>query len=197
MNNKQSAQLELFSSGQDSEKLIIKPIDTGFPGYIKLYEKVILTITGFVISGIIAFCLGVEKGKNISISAPNARFDGAGRRNENPPAIIFSKKELPEADKISGKNQLKNIPVKQEIILKQPLPKENKNGYTIQIASYQAQDNAKKEMLKLRRKGFSPMIIIEKGYNVICVGAFNNKKTAKSLLSQLKSKYGDCYIRRL
>jgi len=205
MNKERPSQLELFSRDHDSEQLVAKPVDSGFMDYIKLYEKAILVIIGFVITGVAAFCFGVEKGKTISVSSASSRFDVAERQSQNSAGIVFTKREIPNVTKLQSSNsnisfsikgQLKNMPVKQEIILEQPAQQGN-NVYTIQIASYQARGGAEKEMAKLREKGLSPLVIKKSGYNVVCVGNFTNKETARSLLSQLKSKYRDCYIRRL
>ncbi len=198
-------QLELFSRDQGAEQLIVKPVDPGFLDFIKLYEKAILLIIGFVITGITAFCFGVEKGKNIAVTSIDSRLDVAESLKQELPPVVYAPSELPKAvdlqaadsgKKVILKGLLKNIPVKQEIILEKPEQK-GKKVYTIQIGTYKARGGAEKEMAKLRKNGLSPLVIKKSGYTVVCVGAFNNKETAKSLLSQLRSKYRDCYIRRL
>lgn len=205
MNKERHSQLELFSRDQDSEQLIAKPVDSGFLDYIKLYEKAILAIIGFIITAVAAFCFGVEKGKTIAISSTNSRFDVAERQSQDSAPVVFTKREIPEVAKLPSpdssvsftiKGRLKNTPVKQEIILEHPA-QQGRNVYTIQIASYLARGGAEKEMAKLREKGLSPLVIKKGEYNVVCVGNFSNKETARSLLSQLRSKYRDCYIRRL
>ncbi len=206
MSKEHPSQLELFSAGDDARHLAAKPVDAGLLDYIKLYEKTVLIVIGFVITGIVAFCLGVENGKSRAVSSLNSRFDVAGQNDIEIPRA-FTKKELPrtilprDGDSDAGfliKGDLKNTPVKQEIILRQAPAVGSENGsFTIQIASYQARSGAEKEMAKLRQKGLQPLVLKKGGYNVVCVGTFNNKETARSLLSQLKSKYRDCYIRRL
>jgi cell division septation protein DedD len=209
MSKERPSQLELFSEhGDHSEQLVAKSVDSSFLDYVKLYEKAVLVIIGFLITGIVAFCLGVERGKTCAITSAGARLDVAGEKAEQPPANVFSYKResprviLPQSQNsglsFSIKGQLKNTPVKQEIIIPaSPAAEQDKSAYTIQIASYQARDGAEKEMAKLRQKGFSPVVIKKGSYSVVCVGTFNNKETARSLLTQLKSKYRDCYIRRL
>jgi hypothetical protein len=205
MNKERPSQLELFSREQDSQRLVVKPLDSSLVDYIKLYEKSILLIIGFVITGIIAFCFGVEKGKDISVSSSGVRFDVAGQKLQDKAPAVFTKKEISKltvqenqdrGESFYLKGQLKDMPVKQEIILQQQ-PQQGNNAYTIQIASYQGRESAEKEMAKLRKTGLAPLVIKKSGYNVVCVGTFNNKETARSLLTQLKSKYRDCYIRRL
>ncbi|MCX5707401.1 MAG: SPOR domain-containing protein [Candidatus Omnitrophica bacterium] len=207
MSKERSSQLELFSEHDNSDHLVAKPVDSGFLDYVKLYEKAILVTIGFLLTGIVAFCLGVERGKTCAISSVGARFDVGGQKDEQAPTnVISSKREnpkviLPQSQNsglsFSIKGQLKNMPVKQEIIIPESPAQQDKSAYTIQIATYQARDGAEKEMVKLRQKGFSPLVMKKGSYNVVCVGTFNNKETARSLLTQLKSKYRDCYIRRL
>lgn len=205
MAKERPTQLELFSHGQGAEQLIAKPVDPGFLDFIKLYEKAILVIIGFVITGITAFCFGVEKGKNIAVTSTGSRLDVAESRKQELPPVVYTPKELPTVANLQSvdsgktfllKGRLKNIPVKQEIILEKP-GQNRKNVYTIQIGTYKARGGAEKEMAKLRKNGLSPLVIKKSGYTVVCVGAFKNKETAKSLLSQLRSRYRDCYIRRL
>jgi hypothetical protein len=208
MTKERPSQLELFSEHEDSEQIIAKPVDSSFIDYVRLYEKAVLVIIGFLITGIVAFCLGVERGKTCAVSSAGNRYDVAGRKTETAPASVFSSRRespkviLPQSQNsglsFSIKGQMKSMPVKQEIIIPDsPSAEQDKSAYTIQIASYSGRDGAEKEMARLREKGFSPLVIKKGSYSVVCVGTFNNKETARSLLTQLKSKYRDCYIRRL
>jgi hypothetical protein len=207
MTKERPSQLELFSEHNDSEQLIAKPVDSNLLDYVKLYEKAVLVAIGFLITGIVAFCLGVERGKTCAVSSAGSRLDVAEKKDEQPKANVFSSRKespkviLPQSQNsglsFSIKGQLKNMPVKQEIILPASPADQDNSAYTIQIASYSARDGAEKEMAKLRQKGLAPLVIKKGSYSVVCVGTFNNKETARSLLTQLKSKYRDCYIRRL
>ena len=190
-------QLELFTPDENSEHLIAKPVDTGFLDYIKLYEKAILVIIGFMITGIVAFCCGFENGKSRAVSATNSRFDVAGQKSIREPAVAFSGKKDISSAGFTIKGQLKNTPVKQEIILQESSGAPSDDAYTVQIGSYQSRSGAEAEMAKLRKKGLTTIVLKKGSYNVVCVGTFNNKETARSLLTQLKSKYRDCCIRRL
>lgn len=68
--------------------------------------------------------------------------------------------------------------------------------YTIQVASFQTKTLAQKEERMLKNKGHYTMLLNKKGYTILCVGKFSDKNTARTLLAQLKKRYGDCYIRR-
>lgn len=59
------SQLELFSESKDYAEVKTRAAHKLFLGYIRNYEKVILIIIGFTITGIISFSLGIEKGKKL------------------------------------------------------------------------------------------------------------------------------------
>jgi len=171
------SQLELFSQAKDPGQVKTN-FSSSFISFIWNYEKTILLIIAFIITGIVAFALGMDRGRRMVI--------------------------IPAADS-------KRIAVKPEVKL--PLPAAGKNeiiennvstpiqagagSYTIQVASYQDNTHAQKEAGQLKIKGFSPLIVNKGKYIIVCVGNFSNQTTAKSLLSQLKKRYQDCYIRRL
>lgn len=69
--------------------------------------------------------------------------------------------------------------------------------YTIQVATFQAKNNAQKDIAALRQQGLAPVLLSRGKFSILCVGAFPNQETARSLLAELKKKYRDCYIRRL
>ncbi len=86
------SQLELFYQGQDlNEKKPNSQFSNSFWVYISNYEKIILMVIGFIITGIISFCLGVERGKTITIPKLNPRFDIAEKQELKPPALVIGR----------------------------------------------------------------------------------------------------------
>jgi hypothetical protein len=177
------SQLELFSpTKQYRQKKAHRGIS--FLGYIANYEKIILIIIGFMVTGIIAFSLGVEKGKKIALLKTGARLDTALKIQattsrpmvSQPPAVIQREEKA---------------------VILPSVPAEVISGYTIQLATYKTHSYAQKEAEALKKKGFLPLILSKSGYAVLCVGKFSSKESAKSLLSELKKRYHDCLIRRL
>jgi len=172
------SQLELFSQAKEPGQVKTN-FSSSFISFIWNYEKTILLIIAFIITGIVAFALGIDKGKKMAVSRFSNQFDMA---------------TIPAVDS-------KRIALKPEVKLPLPVaPKEiieNMGSYTIQVASYQNNIHAQREAGQLKIKGFSPLIVNKGKYIIVCVGNFSNQTTAKSLLSQLKKRYQDCYIRRL
>jgi hypothetical protein len=75
--------------------------------------------------------------------------------------------------------------------------REAAGAFTIQVATYSGKVTAQQEISDLRKQGMLPVLKPSGKYTVLCVGSFPDQATAKSLLTQLKRKYRDCYIRRL
>jgi len=176
MENQNSPQLELFTDAKDNRQAKPK-VPFAFLRYISRYEKAALFIIGFIITGIVFFSLGIERGKStVSLTQPAAAISEVAIKKD---------KQLINADMLLVKES------------NPPQPQPQPQPYTIQVASYQSKVLAEKEAEALRRKGFSPLVFPKGAYVVVCVGNFANKETARSSLSELKKRYQDCFIRRL
>lgn len=181
MPREESSQLELFAhpavkSANTTQKTIPGPLG----GFVAHYERNVLIIICFIVTGIVSFSLGVERGKRLASVKLNSRFD--------------------TALKIQPPQDTQQIPKpaieKPQIIIPQQ-PKENIQGYTIQVATYQTKTYARQEANNLKKKGFLAVVIPKGVHTILCVGNFTDKGAARALLAQLKKRYRDCFIRRL
>ena len=174
-------QLELFSETKAQTELKSR-LPNSFLSYMRSYEKTILIIICFIITGIVSFSLGVEKGKKvvtkIQMPAPNQ-------------IITDWQPYKPGVEK-----QFQPTREKQDIT-NPPKVKDSMQNYTVQLASYQTKTYAEKEAAALKKQGLSPLVLSKGRYTVLCVGNFPNKEMAKSLISELKKRYRDCFVRRL
>jgi hypothetical protein len=73
----------------------------------------------------------------------------------------------------------------------------NKEPYIIQLASYKSRASAEREAEQLKKRGFSSMVLSRGDYSVLCVGGFVTKEKAQLIISKLKVRFRDCYVRRL
>ncbi|MDP3732778.1 MAG: SPOR domain-containing protein [Candidatus Omnitrophota bacterium] len=180
MIEKEYGQLELFSQtkGQNQANA---GLSKAFISYISKYEKAILIIIGFVITGIVSFSLGVEKGKNFILLKTASHLDIAAK--PEPSLSVSAPKQI-------TKEQQYQPEKKDEL-------KEYIQNYTIQVASFLNRVNAQKEANILKRKGLSPLVLSKGKFSIVCVGNFAKREEAESLLSKLKKQYQDCRIRRL
>jgi hypothetical protein len=177
MEKQSNPQLELFSQVSDSGRSGGREHNP-FLTRIRGYEKIILIIIVVLVTGIIAFSLGVERGKNIALT---------GRQ------------DVPELAKAQSSLPVSQVIVKREEALKQiAAPSLQQPGaFTIQVASFKTRVNAQKEAEFLKRKGYTALIFNKGAYVILCVGNFPNKEAAQPLLSELNKRYGSCTIRRL
>ena len=77
-------------------------------------------------------------------------------------------------------------------------PEEQENLFTIQVASFKLEKNAKREADRLRGRGHDDTFVVPKGsYSIVCVGKFIQRNEAKKFSSKLKKRYNDCLVRRL
>lgn len=191
MERQNNSQLELFSQTSDSAGLKSRTLNSSFLAYIWGYEKTILIIIGIIITSVISFSLGVDKGRKISLSNNNQRLDVALKTEAGVKAA---------ATKQVTRQQQPVEPLKQterQNISEEPKVKELIQAYTIQLASYKTRGFAEREAQALKKEGLPPVVLSKGGYAVLCVGNFSTKQAAQQLLSELKKRYQDCRIRRL
>ncbi len=181
------AQLELFSQINTALKGDSQ-ISRNFFSSLKKHEKTVLVIIGFIVYGIVSFCFGIEKGKN-SIRQAYQYHAAVINTPAAKPLLTPEQQPIQPVSKIITTQEV-IVPA----VLKTPSRKE---GYTIQLVTFQSNKLAQKEAEALRKKGLSPLVISRGNYVIVCVGSFSNKDTARSLLSNLKKRYRDCFIRRL
>jgi subtilase family serine protease len=183
MLDKEYNQLELFSQtrGHNQTKA---GVSKAFISYISKYEKTILIIIGFVITGIVSFSLGVEKGKGFILLKTDSHLDiGVLPKSSSSASSVSIPKQMTKDQQYQPKE-------------KDGL-KEYIQNYTIQVASFLNKINARKEADILKRKGLSPLVLSKGKFIIVCVGSFSKRKEAESLLPKLKKQYRDCRIRRL
>jgi cell division septation protein DedD len=206
MERKNYSQLELFSENA-SQDLPQERVSGSFRDYIRAYEKVVFFFIGLVIVGIVSFCLGVERGKTIAMTKLSARFDVA--RTSTAPAkntgrsVQMSTFVLPAAAQPQAarpRPAVSPAPKPQTPVSAPAAPQQGANGqagYTIQVASFKNAVFATQETSALKKKGFPAAAVSQGEYTVVYVGKFTNKEMAQPLLSQLRQKYRNCYVRRL
>jgi len=188
MEKQDGSQLELFSETKDSlERSAARAQRKTFALSIWGYEKTVLIAIALLVTGIVFFSLGVEKGKRLSVtnSATEALRDSNGSAN-----LVSIKPE-------ENKNIEKPILIKKAESLNAAPILGQGGPYTIQVASFKGKVNAREEAELLRKRGYKASFINSGSYVILCVGNFPNKETAQPLLSELRKYYKDCRIRRL
>jgi hypothetical protein len=175
MDEKYQDQLELFSDSTEKQKSSYrKPNLKRNYTNIWNYERAILIFIVLMVIAIVAFSLGVKKGRNLRVVTV-----------EKSP-LVYPKEE----------EEVSFVPeetVKEELTFDIP----SKEDYTIQVASFKTTSNAKREAKLLKQRGYGSTIINKGKHIILCVGNLSNKEEAQALLLELRRYYKDCFIRRL
>lgn len=194
MGKEYDSQLDLFSQAKDVSG---QPSAARIPilRYLHNSQKLIFFIITYLITGIISFSIGIEKGRQGVLGKYDQRVL-AKSQIQRPSVKTYSKTapQLNEQAVLSSETKSAKIEPAQSIPEKSPYVL---GKYTIQVASFRTSKLANKEAGILRKKGFSSNVSVKGKYSVVYVGNFTNKKVAASTLSRLKKKYSDCFIRRL
>ena len=189
MADENNSQLEMFSKTAAYEQQ--EGSRGSFFSYVRAYEKTILLIIVIIVSGIVSFSFGVEKGKKITVSQANPRFDTAAIQLKTQPVMAA----LPANELTPAQKQSAVVAAARKTGA--PRTEESGGAYTIQLASYSSRSNALKELTTLKKKGFSALILSRGKYVVLCVGNFSSEEKAQVLLSEFKKRYKTCTVRRL
>ncbi len=184
----QERQLNLF--GYEKKEGLVKrrqmitlPVDT----------LVLLSVV-MVLLLVIAFSIGVERGRKI------AKRTGKEEISTEGTMIALATEEVVKPKKRRAKPKEKVVqkqrviqPVTKTVEMKEATEKQ----YLIQVASYLTMEAAEKEAEKLKKGGY-PVKIEQKGkYIVLFVGEFSARNRAEDNLQILRKTYHDCFIRRL
>lgn len=161
-------------------------------------ENIIVLCIAFVMVLVLFYSFGVEKGKRIvraSAAVPALEEAAIPHPAVEQPALTaaepLKKTEAPQETKTSIRPQTREveIPPPQEIV--------PSGAFTIQVASFKTQENANKEALRLKQKGYEIFILSKGKHSIVCVGKFPRHDEAKGFLNKLKGRYNDCLVRRL
>ncbi|MCC6758739.1 MAG: SPOR domain-containing protein [Candidatus Omnitrophica bacterium] len=197
------------------------PIENTAPRFI--FSRVVLTFENvvvifvFVIVGmIIAFSLGVERGRvkarlarpaaiqstspvsmpsvmpnpQISIAPANNTLNGSVPALSGT-AIVATQSSVAMA----ARPGVRPAPVSTVSAVSRPLPvalsaseKVVDKGYTIQVASYKSDSMAQKESANLKRQGLESFVVTKGNYLIVCVGRFSGSQSGKDEAKSMFNK---------
>jgi cell division septation protein DedD len=145
------------------------------------FEQILFTAIGGLIAVVIAFSLGVEKGKSITQSYENHMVE-----------TRVAAPILPLPEKVVHKEEAK------EIALQASEPKgEESKGYTIQVASYKNKKSVEKLVVEFHSKGQKSFSLPKGEFMIVCVGNYPNPTDASKTAKTLKKQFPDCFVRKL
>lgn len=151
--------------------------NTGFAVSLSA-EKLVFVLIGIIMLLVLAFALGVEKGKRVS------------GRNTEIPAQSSAQHTSPNAP-VQKAAQVKTV---QDPVRAQNLADKNK-PYLIVAAAFLKEASAAKEVSRLKGSGLEAFVYYSEPYYLVCVGSFANKDSAQKTLNRVRQLYSDAYVR--
>jgi hypothetical protein len=141
------------------------------------YENLMILVIGLIMLFIVCYSLGVERGKQLT---------------EISTGIIENEQiKIEEAPKSETSQPVQKRP---RIKVAQTQVKARPPAY-IQVATFRTDKYAKKEMRRLKNRGYQSFLVLRGGYREVCVGGYDDKAQAKEALKELKKMYADCFLR--
>ncbi|MBU1061272.1 MAG: SPOR domain-containing protein [Candidatus Omnitrophica bacterium] len=137
------------------------------------YENIVFLVIAFIMSCIVSFSLGVEKGRQDIGHVDQQR-------------VTKYSKEVSQVKPRKSKEDLR--PVEEKV---------SGNKYIVQLAAFKKKEAAQQELEKLEKMGSRAYIRQSGSYYQLYVGTFDNKEKAQMILKELKNTYKDCYIKEV
>ena len=169
-------------------------------------ENIIVLAIVLVMVFVVFFSYGVEQGKKKRIvenvvSVPQAaeqKHVDLLSKEIKPPVektlIVEDTETETTADKFEKTMSLDVFSEEEPVEKKEEIIED---GYTIQVASFKLEKNARKEALRLKNKGHDTFVLPKGDYSIVCVGKFVKKVQAQEFSHKLKDRYHDLLVRRL
>ena len=152
------------------------------------YENIVLLLIGFIMLLVIFFSLGVEKGKAIVADVPETAEKQRPETEKNEAAIP----ETPEMEPVENPEIAEGGKSAEEGVIDAAL-----KPYTIQVASFKNEKDAKKEIERLKDDDCEAFAIRSNNWLQVCVGRYANKKESGKDFEILKNRYPTCYFRKI
>ncbi len=201
------SQFELFpgTTGEPIENTAPRFI---FSRIVLTFENVVVVFVFVIVSLIIAFSIGVERGRvKARLARPVAQLTPVtpvmtSVMPHPQISVLTTPAVKTAAPAISGTaeaaREVLPAPMITPVTARSVAPqKDIDKGYTVQVASYKKESMAEKEAGDLKRQGLESFVVQKGNYIIVCVGRFSSQDQAKQMLSQLRKRYKDSMIRSL
>ena len=207
---REELQEDLFPDGQDAARRRRHRWTPLFPltrwTISVSYEHVVLATVALVMSSLVLFSLGMERGKRLTAGTAMApRTTASSNRGvafaDNhitrvPQPAMPAPSMTRAAAGTTPAPAMGKPPVtvaKEPAAATAPLPK---GKYTIQLATFSQPPLAEQELRLLRKRGYQPFMLRTNQYAAVCVGTYVSRQEAAHQLAAFKSSYRDSFVRQ-
>ncbi|MBI1976409.1 MAG: SPOR domain-containing protein [Candidatus Omnitrophica bacterium] len=160
------------------------------------FEQILFGVIGVLIALVLAFSLGVERGKQVTknyeiLSFPVARIiTPAPAAEEKKEAIAQQPMEETKQPVFTLKNEEKETKVSAVV-------KNDEKGYTIQVVTYRDKKSAERLIGEFRTKGQKSFMLPKGELLAICIGEYPTSSEATKAAKGFKKQFPDCFVRKL
>lgn len=70
-------------------------------------------------------------------------------------------------------------------------------AFAVQVVTYRQQQQATREMQRLQLRGERAFLVMTDGHTRVLLGPFDSKGDARAKLTEMKTRYRDCFVRTL
>lgn len=192
---------ELFEL--DKPKVSQRKLDTVFPktrfAVTLSLERIVFISIGVIMLMVALYALGVEKGKSSNrVVSPLQRIRDVKRAQvavvapSTPPIASQTRSAVP-APEVKTNIQAKNaaMPSQSQPVVSQPAER----PYTIVAAAFSRQESAASEVARMKADRSDAFVLQSGSYYLVCVGSYTTKESAQKMLTSLRLRYKDAYIK--
>lgn len=207
-------QLELF----DVQRSTQTPGNRHLPGRFIVqmrHDQLVLGAMGLLIGLTVIFGAGVERGKQLAraerSATPSAIASGDAQHSKSKPPSAQIPASVSESKPVGAPaavpdrvvpaktpQSVAKAAAKTQASPKKATPSKDASGrYAVQVVTYSQAQRARREIEHLKQKGNPAFFVLRGSHAVVYVGPFTSKGNATKRLSQLKSRYRDCFLKVL
>lgn len=195
ISRKKQSQFELFPGASKSSPETGKPAHLTKDLTLSLENIIVLCII-LVMSLVLFFSFGVEKGKRVARMQDSAKSAQKAQKASLDPSGSDTKKA--QEERVVFPVDIPKDLTEEGDTNPRQIHDEQERSFTIQVASFKLRKNAQREADRLKSDGHEDAFVVPKGsYSIVCVGKFSQRGEAKEFSSRLKSRYNDFLVRRL
>lgn len=165
-------------------------------------ENIIVCSIIFIMLLVLFFCFGVEKGKQAVAASGTTQILAPGQTvkvNEIIQEESVDTYAQAQSKDPSLQATLTPPPRTEQQPISQLSVNEGKNPgrfFTIQVGSFKSEENAQREAMSLKKKGYDIFVLPKGEHFIVSVGKFGQRNEAKEFSKRLKNQYQDCLVRR-
>jgi len=198
MSCKKQSQFELFPGSHGSPSVPSKSCYLLKDLTLSLENIIVLCII-FVMTLVLFFSFGVERGKRIVKASIVKVAEDLTRTDTDAFEYQASVVEVDSVGEDAPVDSGGHWTVDEEKAMEAPLQEHEVLGdmFTVQVASFKLEKNAHKEATRLKEKGYDIFVLSKGRHSIVCVGKFAQKDQAKQFSDRLKNRYNDLLVRRL